>query len=171
MSEQGSHIGTLIKAHGYKGEIQIKGKPALLDMIQIGDPLFISIDGQRIPFFVEDAFESGHKDRLVIKFEFIDDINTARKFVNCKVYSDQQGTSEHEDGEDYTTMMSYSVFDTNSKRKAEVTDYIESPENPILILTFDQQDVMLPLNADYIESIDHSSRTMRVALPEGLINL
>ena len=34
MSEQGSHIATLIKPHGYKGEMQMKGKPELLENIQ-----------------------------------------------------------------------------------------------------------------------------------------
>ncbi len=171
MSEPGNHIGTLIKPHGYKGELQIKGKPGLLENIQIGDPLFISIDGQRIPFFVEDCFESGHSDRLILKFEFIDDIDQARKYMTCNVYSDQQQASADHPVEDISTMVGYSVQDKNSGRNAKVSDYVKSNENPILILTFDQQEVMLPLNADSIEIIDHKSQTITVSLPEGLIGL
>lgn len=171
MSELGSHIGTLIKPHGYKGDLQIKGKPDLLDNIQIGDPLFISIDGQRIPFFVVDLFESGQPDRLVVKFEFIDDIDQARKYTTCDVYSDQKQTSADSPGEKLSSMMGYILQDKLSGRSAEVSDYVASTENPILIIKFDQQEVMLPLNADYIESIDHKSQTITVSLPEGLIDL
>lgn len=171
MPEQGSHIGTLVKPHGYKGDLQIKGKPALLDMIQIGDPLFISIDGQRIPFFVKDLFESGHPDRLVVKFEFIDDIDTARKYTTCSVYFDQEHASPDSPDEDLTSMMGYTVDDKNSGRSAIVTDYVASAENPILIIILGKQEVMLPLKADYIENIDHKSQTISVRLPEGLIDL
>ena len=166
MPEIGSHIGTLIKPHGYKGELQIKGKPDLLDNIQIGDPLFISIDGQRIPFFVEDLFESGHPDRLVVKFEFINDIEQARKYTTCDVYSDQKQTSTDNKGDDLSNMMGYSVHDKHSGRFAEVSDYVASNDNPILILAFDKQEVMLPLNADYIETIDNKSKKITVAYPK-----
>lgn len=171
MSALGSHIGTLIKPHGYKGELQIKGKPVLLDNIQIGDPLFISIDGQRIPFFVEDIFESGHADRVVVKFEFIDDIDRARKYTTCNVYSDQPQDSIAGSDEDISSMMGFTVHDENSGRSAEVSDYVISAENPILILSFGKQEVMLPLKADYVKSIDQKSRTITVSLPEGLLDL
>lgn len=171
MSELGSHIGTLIKAHGYKGELQIKGKPALLDNIQIDDPLFISIDGQRIPFFVEDLFESGHPDRLIVKFEFIDDIDEARKYISCDVYFDQVHASTESPDMNISSMLGYAVNDKISGRSAKVTDFVASIENPILIITFGQQEVMLPLNADYIETIDHKSQTIIVSLPTGLIDL
>lgn len=171
MSERGSHIGTLIKPHGYKGELQIKGKPDLLDNIQIGDPLFISINGQRIPFFVEDLFESGHADRLLVKFEFIDGIDEARKFTNCDVYSDQIKSSPGSPEEDISSMIGYTVYDKITGRSAAVSDFVKSKENPILILNFNNQEVMLPLNADYIELIDHETQTVSVSLPEGLIDL
>ncbi len=179
MSEQGSHIGTLIKPHGYKGDLQMKGNSHLLDNIQIGDPLFISIDGQRIPFFVTDLFESGRNDRIVVKFEFIDGIDEARKFTNCDVFSERLDESsspgDHElstqDDLDISSMMNFHVHDKNSGKRAVVIDFVKSSENPILILKIEKQEIMLPLNADYIESIDHESKQIIANFPDGLFEL
>ncbi len=171
MSEQGSHIGTLIKPHGYKGELQMKGKPNLLDNIQIDNPLFILIDGQRIPFFVEDLFESGQLDRVIIKFEFIDGIEEARKLVNCKVYSASKITSSSPADEDISTMIDYRVHDQITGQEFVVKDFVKSPENPILILQIDKQEIMLPLNADFIESVDHSKKLITASMPDGLLDL
>ncbi len=179
MSEQGSHIGTLIKPHGYKGDLQMKGKPHLLDNIQIGNPLFILIDGQRIPFFVTDLFESGRTDRVVVKFEFIDGIDEARKITNCDVYSewldDSFSPGDHElstqGNLDISSMINFHVHDKNSGKTAVVTDFVESNENPILILNIAKQEIMLPLKADYIESIDHESKQIIANFPDGLFDL
>jgi len=54
MAHKGNHIGTLIKPHGYKGELLLKGKPQFLTDLIEGIPLFIEIYEQRIPFFIED---------------------------------------------------------------------------------------------------------------------
>jgi 16S rRNA processing protein RimM len=171
MSEQGSHIATLIKPHGYKGEMQMRGLPHLLDKIQIDNPLFISIDGQRIPFFVADISGSGRADRLVVKFEFIDDIETARKFINCKVYGDLEILPVSPSDEDITSMIDYRVYDQISGQESVVKDFVKSAENPILILKIRRQEIMLPLNADYIKSVDHSKKLITVSLPEGLLDL
>lgn len=171
MSEQGSHIATLIKPHGYKGEMQMKGKPHLLDNIKINNPLFISIDGQRIPFFVEDIFESGHADRVVIKFEFIDDIESARKYISCKVYIDLENHPVSPSDEDISSMIAYHVYDRITGKKSIVKDFVKSTENPILIIELEKQEIMLPLNADYIESVDHTKKLITVRLPKGLLDL
>ena len=134
MSEQGSHIATLIKPHGFKGEMQMKGKPHLLNNIHIDDPLFISIDGQRIPFFVKDIFQSGRADRVVVKFEFIDDIESAKKYINCKVYGDSDILPVSPSDEDITSMIDYRVLDRKTGQEFVVNDFVKSAENPILIL-------------------------------------
>ena len=171
MSEQGSHIATLIKPHGYKGEMQMKGKPHLLENIQIDNPLFISIDGQRIPFFVEDIFGSGNTDRVVVKFEFIDGIEEARKYTTCKVYGDLEILSATPADEEIISMIDYRVHDLITGKDSIVKDFVRSEENPILILEIGKQEIMLPLNADYIESVDHSKKLITVSLPEGLLDL
>jgi len=171
MSEQGSHIGTLIKPHGFKGDLQMKGKTHLLDNIQIGDPLFISIDGQRIPFFVKDLYDSGRLDRVVVKFEFIDGIDEARKYINYDVYSERNVETPSSQEQDISLMMNFEVHDRNSGKMAVVTDFVKSSENPILILKLEKKEIMLPLNADYIESIDNESKQIIANFPEGLFEL
>ena len=171
MSEQGSHIGTLIKPHGFKGDLQMRAKTHLLDNIQIGDPLFILIDGQRIPFFVTDLFESGRADRVVIKFEFIDGIDEARKYINYEVYSERNVETPSPEEQNISLLMNFEVHDRNSGKMAVVIDFVKSSENPILILKLEKKEIMLPLNANYIETIDIESKKIIANFPEGLFEL
>ena len=171
MPEAGNHIGTLVKPHGYKGEMLLKGKPEILQKLTEGVPLFIAIDGQRIPFFIEEVYNDAPAEKVIIKFEFIDSNDTAGRYVSCEVFSDPEpspgsGSAKQMQLSDY---IEFRCTDRSTGAELCVTGFIESAENPILVLDHNGKEVLLPLNADYILNVDSEARTIEATFPEGLV--
>lgn len=172
MADQfGSLIGTLMKPVGFRGEMQMRGSSQFSENIEPGDPLFIVIDGQRIPFFVEDFYETSVSGRSVIKFEFINSDSEAQRFVSCNVYRESLGNIKVLQKEDPSSLIGFNVKDMKSGREGVVKEYLESASNPILVLIMEKREVLLPLNADYLLRIDTTDRQILVDFPDGLIDL
>ena len=168
MANDGNHIGTLVKSHGYKGELVLTGNPAIIDKLTTGIPLFIDIDGQRVPFFIESVDPDASGERCIIKLEFIDSLEEAAKVITCNVYANLK--TEHQDQDlDVEKFIGFQVTDRVTKLQGKVTDSIVQPENPILILDFAGNEVMLPARADYIEEINTEEGYIIASFPEGLI--
>jgi 16S rRNA processing protein RimM len=169
MPEAGNHIGTLVKPHGYKGEMLLKGKPEILQKLTEGIPLFIAIDGQRVPFFIEEIHNDTPAEKVIIRFEFIDSKDTAGRFVSCEVYTDPEPSPGSNTEMRLSDYRGFGCTDRSSGAELTVTDFIESSENPILVLDHKGNEVLLPLNADFILNIDPEARTIEAAFPEGLL--
>ncbi|MEX2371014.1 MAG: hypothetical protein WD578_08415 [Bacteroidales bacterium] len=169
MPDQGSHIGTLIKPHGYKGEMLLKGKAEIIKDLKKGIALFIDLSGQRIPFFIEEISNDNAGDRCIVKFEFIDEDIEAKRFVGCPVYSELTSSgSEKFTGIENNDYAGFTVIDQVSGDEFVVKEHIHNPGNPILLLEKEGREVMLPGEANYILSIDITGKQIIAAFPEGL---
>ena len=169
MSHTGSHIGTLIKPHGYKGELLLKGKPEIIRELQQGIPLFIELSEQRIPFFIEEISPDPSGEKCIIQLAFIESDSEARRYVGCEVYQPPDSkTDERMVVDDSPGFAGFVVLDTAGGGQYNVTDFFDHPENPLLLLEFEGKEVMLPLNADYILSVDNQKKVIEAAFPEGL---
>ncbi|MEX0982192.1 MAG: hypothetical protein WD577_00625 [Bacteroidales bacterium] len=170
MSYQGSHIGTLIKPHGYKGELLLKGKPEILRELKLGIPLFIELSGQLVPFFVEEFSHDLSGEKCIVRFGFIESDVEARRYTGCEVFnsavSQVDRRSEILDVKEYK---GFTVIDTKKDIKYTVADYYDNPGNPVLLLERKGNEVMLPVNADFILSVDISRKTIKAAFPSGLV--
>lgn len=171
MPEMGNHIGTLVKPHGYKGEMLLKGKTEILQELTKGIPLFIEIDGQRIPFFIEEVYNDTPAEKVIIKLEFIDSDAVAGRYVSCEVYADPGTPGAAEREMHLSDYRGFTCIDRSSGAAFTVTDYIESPDNPILVLDHQGNEVLLPANAAFILEVNTDAQTIEAEFPDGLLDL
>ena len=74
LDPEGEKAGRISKPSGLRGEVNIILEPEAGIRIVPDTPLFIDIDGQRVPFFVEEI-ELVSKDHAIIKFELLIPLN------------------------------------------------------------------------------------------------
>lgn len=166
MAYPGNHIGTLIKPHGFKGELLLKGNPQYLENLEPGNPLFVEIDGQGIPFFIEDVSLLSNGEKAVIKLEFITSDTVARRYIGCDVFTDEIKTASTDSLKTHE-YLGLTVKDTVRGNNYLVTDYHDHPGNPVLLIKGDKEELILPLNADYIGKLDKKKGILYVEFPEG----
>ena len=181
MIPSGTYIGTLTKAHGYKGEMILRGSSQLLEKLEPGTPLFIAIDELRVPFFLEEITHAAGAEKCIIKLEFINSDKEAIRYTDSKVFQKQgkdKGALEEKTALHISEYLNYKIHDENSKQDFLVKDYIENPANPLIILkpaqkdieTLDQE-ILLPLNAGFILSINTETKTITAEIPPELLDL
>jgi 16S rRNA processing protein RimM len=132
--------------------------------------LFILLDGQRVPFFVEE-YDQVSADLAIIKFEFIEDLEAARKLTGCEVFLDSSQEYPLEKSSDYTTLIGYQASDQILGPLGPVMDYIDHKMNPVFLIDYKGKDLIVPAVDQFIDQIDHKGQSVRFVLPEGLTSL
>lgn len=167
----GTKAGFITKPYGLRGEVYSILEPEAGQYLETDYPLFIELDGQRVPFFVEEL-EILAEDQAIIKFEFIDSPEAARVVSGCPMYFDKGGPSGSSQTEEYLAdLIGFSASDRASGFQGTITDYLAHPMNPMFLIQIEEKELMVPAVRDFIEHIDVTARTVQFNLPEGLTSL
>lgn len=167
----GVKAGKITKPHGLRGEVNIILEPEAGNYIETDNPLFIDIDGQRVPFFVEEV-ELVSKDQAIIKFEFIDTLETAREVSGCSLYFDNSHQPDSiEAGDDLANLIGYTASDRESGLLGKISDYLPNPMNPVFVIQSESKELMVPAVRDFIDHINPKKQSIQFILPEGLTEL
>jgi len=130
----GAKAGIITKPYGLRGEVYGILEPEAGQHIETDHPLFIELDGQRVPFFVEEV-ELLSVEQAIIKFEYIDTPEDARKISGCPIYFDsRRPAGSPEIGEDLSDLIGFSATDQASGLNGKITDYMPHPMNPVFLI-------------------------------------
>lgn len=164
-------IGSFHKPHGIKGELS-----AGFDYDIEPDSLrcvIIEIDGIFVPFFIE-SWRSRGPGRYLIKLEGVDDEAAAADFSNHTVYAVADEVNLPEDDEEgfyLYDLIGFSVYD-NENPIGTIDKIDDTTENILFhVLTDSGKTVFIPFVDEWIQEYDFEDKTIRMSLPEGIINL
>ncbi len=167
----GVKAGKISKPYGLRGHVNIILNSEAGNYFEIDNPLFIDIDGQRVPFFVEEI-DLGSGDQAIVKLEFLDSVDEARKICGCEVYFDPSKKPCSQKGDstssDFNVMIGYDASDLNIGYLGKVTDYIRNDLNAVLVVDHEGKELLIPAVEELIHRLDHKELTIQFHLPEGL---
>lgn len=169
-------IGKFQRTHALKGELN-----AILDVdpafISEGNALIVEMDGIFVPFFSSGIRPKGNTSFL-IKLDGIDSEEEASKFVNKPIYAKKSELApflnlEEDDILDEEELAGYDIIDNgSSKLIGKVTGIDSSTQNLLFIVESPEgKTIYIPLADEFIEEINDNEKTIRMNLPEGLLDL
>jgi len=164
-------IGSIIKTHGIHGELILETiNPDLIKNMK--ESVFLEIDGLLVPFFINEINPTS-KDRVRIKFDWIDSEFKAKKLTNTLVYLSTStiAMSDEQFEENLDLLTGFFVVDKNHGELGIINEIINNVNNPLLSITYKSTELLIPLHPDFIESIDQKTKTLTLICPEGLIDL
>ena len=114
-----------------------------------------------IPFFILDYQAKGA--RAVVHLNDVCNLKDAEEVVGRTIYADVE---MEDDGElDFT---GWAILD-HGKEIGRCTGLEAIPGNPCLNVELsDGREILIPLHEDFVVSVDESSRTLSLNLPDGL---
>lgn len=167
----GAKAGKISKPYGLQGKVLLILDPDAGKHIEPDNPLFILLDGQRVPFFVQE-FDQLAVDQALVKFEFIDRVEDARRLTSCEVYLDSGQKQESQDSSgQMSALIGYKAYDRDLGYLGVVTDYIHHDMNPVLLIDYGGKELMVPAVNPFIQKIDPKAQDIHFILPEGLTTL
>ena len=171
MVPDGALAGKISKPYGLRGEVNIILEPEAGTYIEPDYPLFIDLDGQRVPFFVEEV-ELISADQAIIKFEFIDSMEEARAISGCELFFDSARTSgPDKQVENMSALVGYMALDQNKGELGLVNAFVPHSMNPIFIIDHKGNELLVPAVEEFIQRVDPKTRELHLILPEGLSDL
>lgn len=164
-------IGTLTRTHGVRGEVAFQFTDDVWDRVE-ADYLFLRLDGLLVPFFLEEwRFRS---DSLaLLKFEDIDDADTASRLVGADVCFPKELTPADFDEEELTWkhFVGFEVWQ-DKQHLGTVSSVLDQTANVLLVIeTPEGKELLIPAHEDFILSADHRQRRLLVDIPEELLTL
>lgn len=164
-------IGAIIKTHGIHGELILEAKNSEL-VENIGESVFLEIEGLLVPFFIAEI-KATSKERLRIKFDWIESETQAKKLTNCPVFIPLNKISESaiDLEENFDLLVGFMVTDTKYGELGEINYVVENSNNPLLSLTYKKNEVLIPIHPDFIKEINTENKSITLQCPDGLIDL
>lgn len=169
-------IGYIQRTHGIKGEVQLVLNSYLDEIPKTLESVFLDIEGIPTPFFVE-SIRQKTDDAIIVKFEDFDLLDAADDLVGLKVLLLVDGSLTPDEVE-LKDLVGYTVFNAENVRVGTITKYEDFGFNAIYEVQIPPNDadlasnvVLIPATDDIIVEFDEVERTVKMDLPEGLLNL
>ncbi|WP_020526148.1 ribosome maturation factor RimM [Flexithrix dorotheae] len=168
--EECYELGYVSKTHALDGEIAV-----ILDVDYPDDyidleSVFIEMKGDLVPYFVESSFFNN--DKFILKLEDIDTVEDAAKLKSKVLYLPLSVLPKLEDNQFYFhEVIGYSVEDELKGELGNVGDVYKPSSQAIMTLIHKGKEIMIPMTEEIIQSVNHDQKTMKVKLPDGLIEL
>lgn len=165
------HLGYVAKLHGFKGEVSLFLDVTNPDDYETLDAVFIEINGQLSPFFI-DSFKLKNKGFAAVKFEGVDSEKDARILLRKNLYLPAQILPKLSGKNFYDhEVVGFTVIDTIFGEVGILESIIDLQVNPLIQILKGEKEVLVPLIEGVVQEVDRKKKTMTITAPAGLIEL
>lgn len=161
-------LGTLTKLHGFEGAMVLSSTQYLPDEVADLSTIFLWIEGLPVPFFPE-SIELRTDFSAVILLEEVDR-NQAEKWIGCEVSCLTQDLSPLDSEEEgLEKLMGYTVLTPEGENRGVISDMDDFNGNVVFRLSRDSHTYLVPFHYELVISMDEKAQTLKMNLPEGLL--
>jgi 16S rRNA processing protein RimM len=162
------NIGKIVSVFGLKGEMIVQhhlGKKIAVSKIKV---IFLEQKkDELLPYFVDYIRKKG-SDELYLKLEGIDSREAASKYLRKEIWLKEEEIQVHTQKNNPIGWVGYRVMD-QGKDLGPVLEVIEQPHQVLCRLEIDAKEVLVPINDQTLEKVDHKGKALLLTLPDGLL--
>jgi 16S rRNA processing protein RimM len=165
-------LGYVAKLHGYKGEVSLFFDTTNPQDYAKLDALFIEVNGNLTPFFVE-SIQLGKKGFAKVRLEGVDTEESARRLLRNDIYLPLSILPELSGVHFYDhEVEGFKVVDAKYGEVGQLIQVVDYKINPLLrIQAEEDKEVLLPLIEGLVTKVDRLKQELHVSAPDGLIEL
>lgn len=163
--------GRINKLFGAEGGLMLTLYPAFPDDFSPETPLFVEIDALEVPLWCE-RFERRGIAGAVVRFADFDNERRAGELIG-REFRIAAVPEEDDDEFRLEELIGFAVEAHEGGRmlRAVLADFYDSDANPLFELEADGRRILVPAAEEFIARIDFEGRSMKLILPEGLLDL
>ncbi len=158
-------VAQVLKSNGTDGELLVSFFDVAPEDMDLQEPVFIEFDGLPVPFYFE-SFTPRGNNRALVRLTGVRSLKDADELAGQSVYADYFEEEEEED------LVGWMVCNAEGQTVGTVVDYEDIPGNLCLwVERPDGEQVLLPFHEDLILSMEESTQTITMSIPEGILEL
>ncbi len=169
--------GRINRLFGTGGGVMLSLYAAFPDDFTTDMPLFVTVDGLEVPLYCE-RFERRGIAGAVATFADLDTEPRAQELLGLEFRIAAAGTEPDDDEFYLEDLVGFAVSGIEMRVEGEpqpfagkVADYYDSETNPLFELEIDGRRMLVPAADEFFAHIDFEERSLRLVLPEGLLNM
>ncbi len=169
-NDQFFRIGHISRVHGNDGKVYVKLDVDDGSTYENLESVFLELENKPVPFFIE-SFRWTPNGPL-IKFEDFIDREDAMRYLGTSLLLPIEELKPLEKGKFYFhELISCELIDSNSGTIGEIELIYDQTSQILLGVNHKGKEVLIPLVDEYNPVFDRESKTLKMDLPEGLIDL
>lgn len=165
------YLGRVVKKYSFKGELLVKldtDEPELYDHL---DAVFIMLRNNLIPFFIESS-QLHKSDLLRVKFEDVNTEGDAEALIKSELYLPLELLPKLEGNKFYFhEIIGFTVEDKNFGTVGIIKSINDTTAQALFEIDREGKEILIPMNDDFIKTLDRANKTIHLETPEGLIDL
>ena len=158
-------IRQVLKSNGRDGELLVSFSGISPEDIDLEEPVFIEFDGLPVPFYFE-AFSQRGNSRALVRLTGVHSLTDADELAGAVLYAEDDLYEDEE--EDLT---GWTVLDADGTKVGTVSAHEDIPGNPCIWVETGHGESLLPLREELVLDVDETEKTLRMEIPEGLLDL
>ena len=158
-------IAQILKSNGRDGELLISFVGISPEDIDTREPVFIEFDGLPVPFYFE-SFTPRGNSRALVRLTGVHNLTDADELAGAILYAEDDLYEDEE--EDLT---GWTVLDADGTKVGTVSAHEDIPGNPCVWVGTGHGEVLVPLHEELVLDVDEKKQTLRMEIPEGLLDL
>ncbi len=164
--------GRISKPFGQDGELVVNLYEAFPQQPDRDTPVWVVVDSLDVPLYIE-KFDRRGRSSAVVRFADIDTPRRALEMVGREVFleTDLQKVQDGDDGELYLEDLVGFKAHLGGGLTGVIDAFLDSDLNPLLQITAEGKELLIPAADDFIEKVDERRREIWFTLPEGLLEL
>ena len=163
-------IGKFVAAFGVNGQLILQhelGKKTSLKGLRA---IFIEEKKRSfLPWFIE-SVKIKSENEVYLALEGIGTREAALKIAQKEVWLPEADFKKFAAKSAPASLLGYIVFDMD-KELGPILEVIEQPHQLLCRLDINNKEVLIPLNENTLQKIDHKKRQVIVTLPDGLLEI
>ncbi|MEL6945638.1 MAG: ribosome maturation factor RimM [Bacteroidota bacterium] len=165
-------IGKIGKAHGIKGAMKLLAVEAYLPDLESASAIFIEENGQKLPYFLEEV-QIGNA--TILTLEEVGTKEAANRLKSREVFLRESDLLPIENRAfnslQYEQYKGFELEDKELGTIGVIEEIIEMPQQEMAVVNYQDKEVLIPLNEDFILETLKEEKLIKVTLPEGLLDL
>ncbi|MCG6189083.1 ribosome maturation factor RimM [Maribellus maritimus] len=167
-----TQIGFFRKTHGVHGELVLDYEPEYETSLEEAEHFFVEQEGLLVPFFIaENGFRFRSSKSAIIKFDWVDTENYARRLVGGSVWLFNHEIVLEEAEMTISMFVDFILKDEKIGRIGKITSVEDFSGNMVLNVDYNGSEVLVPFNEDFLVSVDEEQKVLVLKLPDGLIDI
>jgi len=165
-------VGKILKTHGLKGTLKVRFDELFFSQIIQLKAIFIDNKKGLEPFIIKDC-SALHDGSYWLNLEEIDNVDLAKPLSNKDIYMRAADLSCYDEEGNFLLpfAIGFQVLGNRNKQLGEIIDVIDSGHQFLAKINLNGREVLLPLIEAFIQHIDVENRTVKMKLPEGLLDI
>lgn len=163
-------LGKITKKRGFEGQVILQTEEAFSSVSSLPEPVFIDIQGERVPFFISSQKRQGGRIWIIL-FLDMNDMLLERILQSDVFVLTIPGEKTLQQQIPLHPLEGFEVIDSVQGLIGTVQEVLEREMQPLLVIISHGVEILIPFTEEIVRRSDKRNRRLYIESPEGLIDL